>query len=143
MPLLKAGTGRSRFETASSALSLSPLELGIFGFVLAVATLIGLVWFQGDNLSRLQRIGAYLVGGGVGGIVLLGSIVVTIRNICGEPGGRQVQLAGGGVSYECYSVETLWAIIRYAALACLGGLMLFLAWRRRNDNHPVTSREVV
>jgi hypothetical protein len=114
-------------------LSLSPLEIGVYGIVIAATTLLGLFVAQGDNLTRLERIGAYLFGGGIGGIVLLLSIVVRIGNICGGSA-QATPLPGGGASYECYAVETLWALLPYGALAGLGILMLFLAWRRRSES---------
>ena len=114
-------------------LGLSPLEIGVYGIVLAAATLLGLFVAQGDKLTRLQRIGAFLVGSGIGGIVLLLSIVVRIRNICGGHA-QLTRLPGGGFSYECYSIDTLWGLIPYAGLLGLGGLMLVLAWRRPTES---------
>lgn len=103
------------------------MELGTFGVLLAGATLAIVV--QASSVTRLQRAGAYLIGGGIGGFVVLLSVVVRVRNICGT-GGGQVQSASG-TSYECFSVETLWFLLSYGALACLGALMMFLARRRR------------
>ena len=109
-------------------LGLSPLEFGVYGIVIAAATLLALFVAQGDKVTRLQRIGAFLVGRGIGGIVLLLSIIVRIRNICG--GHAQLpRLPGGGFSYECYSSDTLWGLVPYGALLCLGALMLFLVHR--------------
>lgn len=127
----RAGLATAAYATLGALLGLSPAEIGIYGLVLAAATLLGLFFAQGDHLNRLVRIGAYLVGAGLGGMVLLLSLIATVRNVCGGPG-VVTRLPGGGGSYECYSVETLWALIPYGAIACLGALMLFLAWSRRH-----------
>lgn len=126
----RASVAMAAYLVLGALLSLSPLEIGVYGIVIAAATVLGLFVAQGDNLNGLQRIGAYLVGGGIGGIALLLSIVVRIGNTCGGTA-RATPLRGGGASYECYSIETLWALVPYSAFVCLGGLMLFLAWRRR------------
>ena len=121
------------YATLGALLGLSPAEIGIYGLVLAVATLLGLFIAQADSLTRLTRIGAYLVGGGIGGLVLLLSLIVRIRNVCSTNGAVTTVSGTGSGSYECYSVETIWALIPYGAVACLGALMLFLAWRRRTQ----------
>lgn len=129
----RARLAMAAYLALGALLGLSPLELGVYGILIAAATLLALFVAQGDKLTRLQRIGAFLVGGGLGGIVLLLSIVVRIGNICGG-NAQPTPLPGGGSSYECYSIETLWGLIPYGAIAFLGGLMLFLAWRQRTES---------
>jgi hypothetical protein len=117
-----------------AVLGLSLLEFGILGFVTAPAALLalGLILLQSDRRTRLQRVGAFLLGGGIGGTAPLLSLVVRIGNICGGNVQAKSQ-PGGGASYECYSIETLWALIPYGALLCVGGFMLFVAWRQPRE----------
>jgi hypothetical protein len=116
------------FLVLGGVLGVLPLEFGTIAQLLALATLLALAVTPGGRLSRLLRTGAYLVGAGVTGIVLLGWDVLRIRNICGTPGG-QVQTPTG-TSYDCYSIETLWFVLAYGALACVGTVLLYLDWRR-------------
>jgi hypothetical protein len=102
----------------------SPLEFGTFGLLFAGALLLAIALI-GDPRARLNRMGGYLLGGGIGGGALLLFDLVRIGNVCGSPGG-QVQTPTG-TSYACYSIETLWFFLPYAVLMCLGALMLFLA----------------
>jgi len=114
-----------------AVLGLSLLEFGILGFVTAPAALLalGLFLLQRDRRTRLQRVGAFLLGAGISGTAPLLSLVVRIGNICA--GNAEAKpLSGGGASYECYSIETLLALIPYGALLCVGGSILFVAWRR-------------
>ena len=108
------------------------LEPGIFAIVFLPATLLllGLFLIQADRRMRLQRIGAFLLGGGIGGAAPLLALVVRIGNVC-SGSGQVGSSSGGPGSYECYSIETLWALIPYGTVFCLGALLLFLAWRQR------------
>ena len=99
----------------------------------ATLLLLGLFLLQADRRTRLQRIGAFLLAGGIGGAAPLLALVVRIRNVCGGSG-QVGSSSGGGGSYECYSIETLWALIPYGTVLCLGVLLLFLAWRRRAES---------
>ncbi len=116
-------------------LGFSLLESGIFSILFLPATLLllGLFLMQADRRTRLQRIGAFLLGGGIGGAAPLLALVVRIRNVCGVSG-QVGSSSGGGGSYECYSIETLWALIPYGTVLCLGVLLLFLAWRMRAES---------
>jgi hypothetical protein len=111
-------------------------EFGVLGIVVLPASLLllGLFLVQGDTRARLRRIGAFLIGGGVGGTAPLLALVIRIGNIC--PGTVQPQRAGV-LSYACYSIETLWALIGYGAIVCLGVLLIFLA--RRQGAEPTTA----
>jgi hypothetical protein len=131
---LRAGIATAGYLALGALLGFSPLELGVFGLAIFALTLLALSRTSGDRGSRLRRIGAFLFGGGIGGMVLLLSIVVRIGNICGANNGRPTVLPVGNASYDCYSIETLWALIPYGALVCLGGLLLFLAWRERTES---------
>jgi hypothetical protein len=104
-----------------------PLELGTLGVLLAIAILVAIVAVHGTTANRLQRVGAYLVGGSIGGPLFLLSAILRVRNVC-APGG-QVQTPTG-TSYACYQIETLWFFLPYAVLACLGAVMLFVARKR-------------
>ena len=99
-------------------------------FLPAALLLLGLLLIQADRRTRLQRIGAFLLGGGIGGAAPLLALVVRIRNVC-SGSGQVGSSSGAGGSYECYSIETLWALIPYGTVFCLGALLLFLAWRQR------------
>src|SRR6267143_1981830 len=44
-----------------------PLELGTLGLLLALAILVAIVAVHANTANRLQRVGAYLVGGSIGG----------------------------------------------------------------------------
>jgi hypothetical protein len=105
-----------------------PLEFGTLGYLLAAATAMALAVGRAGRLTRLQRTGAYLVGGGVTGIVVLGFAILRTRNLCGTPGG-QVRTATG-TSYACYPIETLWFVLGYGVLAVVGTLLLYLDWRQ-------------
>jgi len=107
-------------------LGLAPLQIGLYGIVIAAVGSLALFVAQGDRLTRLQRIGAYLVGSGSGGMVWLLSIVLRLRYVCDT-----TQPQRGPFSIPCYPIETLWALIPYGAVLCLGALLLFLAWRQR------------
>ena len=111
------------------------LEPGIFAIAVLPATLLllGLFLIQADRRTRLQRIGAFLLGGGIGGAAPLLALVVRIRNVC-SGGGQVGSSSGGGGSYECYSIETLWALIPYGTVLFLGLLLLFLGWRKRGES---------
>ena len=115
-----------------AAVGFSILEPGNFGIVIVPAALLllGLFLLQGDRHTRVLRIGAFLLGGGLGGAAPLLALVIRIGNIC-DGTAHPTPHPGGGFSYECYSVETLWALIPYGALVCLGGLMLFRSRRQR------------
>lgn len=108
-----------------------PLELGTMGLLLAIAILVAIVAVHGTTANRLQRVGAYLVGGSIGGPLFLLSAILRVRNVCGAPGG-QVQTPTG-TSYACYPIETLWFFLPYALLACLGAVMLFVARKRQTS----------
>jgi hypothetical protein len=116
------------FLVLGGILGALPLEFGTLALLVALATLLALAATRGGRISRLQRSGAYLVGAGVTGIVILGSVVVRIKNLCGTPGG-QVQTASG-TSYDCFSIDTLWFVLAYGLLACVGTLLLYLDWRQ-------------
>jgi len=107
-------------------LGLAPLQIGPSGIVVAAAGLLAVFVTQGGRLTRLQRIGAYLVGSGGGGVVWLLSIVLRLRYVCDTTRPQR-----GIYSIPCYSIETLWALIPYGTVFCLGALLLFLAWRQR------------
>ena len=111
------------------------LESGVFSILFLPATLLllGLFLMQADRRTRLQRIGAFLLGGGIGGAAPLLALVVRIRNVWGGSG-QVGSSSGGGGSYECYSIETLWALIPYGTVLCLGVLLLFLAWRKQAES---------
>ena len=115
------------FVVLGAVLWFLPLEFGTFGLLLAITTLVAIL-ARGDTITRFRKTGAYLLGGGISGAVVLLSVIIRIRNVCGMPGG-QIQTSTG-TSYECYSTETLWFLLPYALLVCLGALLLFLAWRR-------------
>ena len=68
--------------------------------------------------------------------MLLGSVLMRIRNLCGTPGG-QVQTATG-TSYACYSIDTLWFVVAYGVVACVGTLLLYLGWRQGTRSAQVT-----
>jgi hypothetical protein len=104
-----------------------PLELGTIGLLLAAAILVAIVVVQGSITNRLQRLGAYLVGGSIGGPLFLLSAILRVRNVC-APGGH-VQTPAV-TAYACYPIETLWFFLPYVLLACLGALMLLLAHKR-------------
>jgi hypothetical protein len=129
-----AETGEQRRAPAVAAYGVlgaivwaSPLELGTLGLLLTLAILVAIAAVHGSTANRLQRVGAYLVGGSIGGPLLLLSAILRVRNVC-APGG-QVQTPTG-TSYACYPVETLWFFLPYVVLAFLGALMLFLARKR-------------
>ncbi|TMC27556.1 MAG: hypothetical protein E6J32_10440 [Chloroflexi bacterium] len=105
------------------------MEFGTFGLLFAGSILVAIVTVKGVTSTRLQRVGAYLLGGGIGGTAILLSAIVRIRNVCGTPGG-QVQTPSG-TSYACYPIETVRFFLPYAVLVCLGAVILFLAWKRR------------
>ena len=107
----------------------APLQIGLSGIVIAAAGLLALFVAQRDRLTRLQRIGAYLVGSGGGGVVWLLSIVLRLRYVCDTTHPQR-----GIYSIPCYSIETLWALIPYGALLCLGGLLLLRAGRQRTES---------
>src|ERR1700694_5595428 len=113
-----------------AVLGLSILEFGVLGFVTAPTTLLalGLFLLHSDTRSRLQRIGAFILGAGIGGAASLLSLVIRIGSVCGGYA-QPKPLPGGGGSYECYSIETLWALIPYVGFVFLGGSMLFIGWR--------------
>lgn len=115
------------FITTGILVGLSPLELGAYGLLLAVFTLLTLLAVPSSRPVRLARIGAYLLGGGAGGLVLLLSLVIRIKNICGG----YVVLPPGVNSYECYAPETFAGVAAYAAIFLLGALMLYQAGQRR------------
>jgi len=110
-------------------LGVAPLQIGHYGIVIGVVGLLALFVAQGDRLTRQQRIGAYLLGSGGGGVVWLLSIVLRLRYVCDTTHPQR-----GIFSIPCYSIETLWALIPYGALVCLGALLLFLAWRQRAES---------
>ena len=117
-----------------AALGFALLEFGVFGIVIVPGTLLllGLSLLHGDRRTRVQRIGAFLLGAGLGGAAPLFVLVVRIGNICNGTAHLKPQ-RGGEFSYECYSMETLWALLAYGALACLGALTLFRARRPRAE----------
>ena len=105
-----------------AVLGFSLLEPGIFRVLFLPATLLllGLFLIQADRRTRLQRIGAFLLGGGIGGAAPLLALVVRIRNVC-SGSGQVGSSSGGGASYECYSIETLWALIPTARFYASAG----------------------
>jgi hypothetical protein len=115
------------FVILGAVLWFLPLEFGTLGLLLAIATLVAIL-ARGDTVARLRKTGAYLLGGGISGAAVLLADIIRIRNVCGTPGG-QVQTSTG-TSYACYSIGTLWFLLPYALLVCLGALLLFMAWRR-------------
>jgi len=129
------------FAAVGAFVGLTPLELGILGLSLAGCALVAVISLPGSASIRLERVGGYLIGAGGAGVVLLLSIVVRIKNVCGSGGvfgtGGSVSGSAGGNSlastiraYECYSRETLTAVVLYAAFICLG-LVLMLVARRK------------
>ena len=110
-------------------LGVAPLQIGLYGIVIGVVGLLALFVAQGDRRTRQERIGAYLLGSGGGGVVWLLSIVLRLRYVCDTTHPQR-----GIFSIPCYSIETLWALIPYGALVCLGALLLFLAWRQRAES---------
>src|ERR1700694_5497230 len=113
-----------------AVLGLSILEFGVLGFVTAPATLLalGLFLLQSDTRTRLQTDWRFHP-----------RRWNRRRRIAGVPRYPHRERlrwirsaktpAGGGGSYECYSIETLWALIPYVAFVCLGGFMLFIGLR--------------
>jgi len=128
------------FVAAGAFLGLTPLEFGIVGLSLSVGMLLLLVLGPNDQPRRMQRVGSYLFGAGGAGVILLMSLVIRIRNVCGSGGifgiGGAVSGSAGssGSGYECYSAETLTGVLVYAAIACLGVIMLVV--RRRPAADP-------
>jgi hypothetical protein len=124
------------FVTAGGFLGLTPLEFGTIGLSLSVLMLLILLISPSGRPIRMQRVGGYLLGAGGAGVILLLSIVIRIKNVCGSGG---VLGLGGSVSgsasgtrssgYECYSAVTLVGVLVYAALACAGVIILVLGRR--------------
>jgi len=124
------------FLAAGAFLGLTPLEFGTIGLSLWVAMLLVLLISPSGRAIRLQRVGSYLLGAGGAGVILLLSLVVRIKNVCGSGGvlglGGSVSGSAGGSGssgYECYSAVTLVGVVVYAALACAGVIILALGTR--------------
>ncbi len=129
------------FVGVGAFLGLTPLEFGIVGLFLSAAMLVVLLVSPSTRPIRMERVGGYLVGAGGAGVILLLSLVVRIKNVCGSAGvfgiGGSVSGSASGTGssgYECYSAETLTGVVMYAALACLG--VIILVFGRRAGGRP-------
>ncbi len=128
------------FVAVGAFLGLTPLEFGIVGLFLSAIMLLALLVGRGSRPIRMERVGSYLLGAGGAGVILLLSLVVRIKNVCGSAGvfGIGGSISGsasgtGSSGFECYSAVTLTGVLGYAALACLGVIILALGRRLGSD----------
>jgi hypothetical protein len=124
------------FVAVGAFLGLTPLEFGIIGLSLSAGMLLIFLIGPSSRPIRMQRVGSYLLGAGGAGVMLLLSLVVRIKNVCesagvfGIGGSASGSASGTGSSgYECYSAVTLTGFLVYAALACVGVIVLGLGRR--------------
>ncbi len=124
------------FVAVGAFLGLTPLEFGTIGLSLSVVMLLALLISPSARPIRMERVGSYLFGAGGAGVVLLLALVVRIKNVCGSGGifglGGSISGSAGGTGssgYECYSAVTLLGVLVYAALACVGVVILVLGTR--------------